>query len=178
MNLNRLLFHFCFNKIKITIYSSNIKRDVALKRISITLTYVYGLHIIFKDKSCSTFYNFTKIANSPDSKLFDCIHVRRKRLCHEHWRSKQFARCLVWSGVIDKDKDYVSLQNILKNFWVISFSSRLPSGKIVMRKAAGGPPSSDENSSSPRLRYFSPLRRRRMTVSLPEATDRVGNKSS
>lgn len=60
-----------------------------------------------------------------------------------------------------------------------ALSSRLPSGKIVMRKAAGGgPPSADEKSSSPGLRYFSPLRRRRMTVSLPEATDRVGNKSS
>lgn len=59
-----------------------------------------------------------------------------------------------------------------------ALSSRLPSGKIVMRKAAGGPPSSDEKSSSPGLRYFSPLRRRRMTVPLPEATDRVGDKSS
>ena len=63
-------------------------------------------------------------------------------------------------------------------FLSINSFSWLPSGKIVMRKAAGGPPSSDGKSSSPGLRYFSPLRRRRMTVSLPEATDRVGNKSS
>lgn len=35
-----------------------------------------------------------------------------------------------------------------------ALSSRLPSGKIVMRKAAGGPPSSDEKSSSPGCGIF------------------------
>lgn len=75
--------------------------------------------------------------------------------------------------------NYCSFDSTLfVKFLSIIFFSRLPSGKIVMRKAASGPPSSDEKSSSPGLRYFSPLRRRRMTVSLPEATDRVGNKSS